>query len=77
MFQKKQSVLLVGALLSALPTSPLFAADNASGPVEIPSLTVTADPLGARSPDELIFPVSVLADEQLDDVEAIGNRRNA
>lgn len=70
MFQKKQSVLLVSALLSALPTSALFAADNASDSVEIPSLTVTADPLGARSPDELIFPVSVLADEQLDQKRA-------
>ncbi len=67
MFQKKQSVLLVGAILSALPASVVAAAENkADEPIEIPSLTVTADPLGARSPDELIFPVSVLADEALD-----------
>lgn len=64
MFQKKQSVLLVSALLAALPATA--AESSSSDAVEIPSLTVTADPLGARSPDELIFPVSVLADEALD-----------
>lgn len=66
MFQKKQSALLVSALLSSLPASPIMAENAAEEPIQIPSLTVTADPLGARSPDELIFPVSVLADEALD-----------
>ncbi|WP_438970511.1 TonB-dependent receptor [Methylophaga sp.] len=62
MFQKKQSVLLVSAFVSTLPIASL----QADEVIEIPSLTVTADPLGARSPDELIFPVSVLADKELD-----------
>lgn len=66
MFQKKQSVLLVSALLAALPATSPAAENSSSEAIEIPSLTVTADPLGARSPDELIFPVSVLADEELD-----------
>ncbi len=67
MFRKKQSALLISAVIASLPVSFVAAAENQTEQaVEIPSLTVTADPLGARSPDELIFPVSVLADEELD-----------
>ncbi len=66
MFQKKQTALLVGALLSTLPATSPAAAENTADVLEIPSLTVTADPLGARSPDELTFPVSVLTDAELD-----------
>lgn len=62
MFQKKQTALLVSALLSALPAASIAADDV----IEIPSLTVTADPFGARSPDELIIPVTVLSDEELE-----------
>ena len=66
MFQKNRSALLVSALLSGLPVTTINAAENDPNVVEIPSLTVTADPLGARSPDELTFPVSVLTDAELD-----------
>lgn len=67
MFRKKQSALLISAVIASLPASVFAAPANQSEePVEIPSLTVTADPLGARTPDELIFPVTVLADEELD-----------
>lgn len=63
MFTKNKLAVLLGAALAALPVAAM--AEDADV-VSIPSLTVTADPLGARSPDELILPVSVLADEELD-----------
>lgn len=66
MFNKKNTALMVGTAISALPISGLTAAETHADVIEIPSLTVTADPLGARSPDELTFPVSVLADAELD-----------
>lgn len=66
MFQKKQTALLVGALMSSLPAVSVAANQHSHDVIEIPSLTVTADPLGARGPDELTFPVSVLADAELD-----------
>ena len=63
MFTKNKLAVLLGAALAALPVA---ATAEEADVVSIPSLTVTADPLGARSPDELILPVSVLADEELD-----------
>lgn len=63
MFTEKKLVVLLGAALASLPMAAMAESDDS---VRIPSLTVTADPLGARSPDELILPVSVLADEELD-----------
>lgn len=65
MFNKKNTVLLVSSVLSTLPLSSPIAADTNADIIEIPSLTVTADPLGARSPDELVQPVSVLSGDEL------------
>ncbi|MDX1572809.1 MAG: TonB-dependent receptor [Methylophaga sp.] len=63
MFTPNKLAVLLGAALAAMP---LATTAEAADVVSIPSLTVTADPLGARSPDELILPVTVLADEELD-----------
>ncbi len=63
MFTPNKSAVLLGAALAAMP---LAATAEDTDAISIPSLTVTADPLGARSPDELILPVTVLADEALD-----------
>lgn len=63
MFTQKKLTVLLGA---ALVTLPMAATADTSDVVSIPNLTVTADPLGARTPDELILPVSVLANEELD-----------
>lgn len=63
MFTRNKLAALLGA---ALATAPFTAAAEDADVVSIPSLTVTADPLGARTADELILPVSVLADEELD-----------
>lgn len=65
MFNKKNTVLMVGTVLSTLPLSSPVAADTNDDVIEIPSLTVTADPFGARSPDELVQPVSVLSGDEL------------
>ncbi|MEX1200892.1 MAG: TonB-dependent receptor [Methylophaga sp.] len=63
MFTPNKLAVLLGAALAAMP---LAATAEDADVVKIPGLTVTADPLGARSPDELILPVTVLADEELD-----------
>ncbi len=63
MFTPNKLAVLLGAALAAMP---LAAMAEDTDVVKIPDLTVTADPLGARSPDELILPVTVLADEDLD-----------
>jgi len=63
MFTPNKLAVLLGAALAAMPLAAM--ADDANV-VKIPGLTVTADPLGARSADELILPVTVLADEELD-----------
>ncbi|MCX4190205.1 TonB-dependent receptor [Methylophaga sp. OBS3] len=64
--QKKLAVLLTAALASL----PVFAEAENAEPVSIPSLTVTADPLGARTPDELITPVTVLSGDELNQQRA-------
>ena len=65
MFNKKNTVLLVSSVLSTLPLSSSIAADTNADVIEIPSLTVTANPLGAKSPDELVQPVTVLSGDEL------------
>jgi len=67
MFIKKTTMALFGkALPIFLSFTSIAIADNQIPAIEIPSLIVTADPLGARSPDELIIPVTVLTGEELD-----------
>lgn len=67
MFDKKKITLLVGFALCAIPAvSPANAVNlESNDAIEIPSLTVTADPLGSRAPDELITPVTVLSGDEL------------
>lgn len=60
---KKIALLVSGAISAlAIPTS-IYAADAA--PLEIEKLTVTADPFGNRSEDELISAVTVVAGDEL------------
>jgi iron complex outermembrane receptor protein len=61
----KKTVLLASGAISALAIQqPAFAAEVE--PVEIKKLTVTADPLGGRTEDELISAVTVIAGDTLD-----------
>ncbi|AFJ01863.1 TonB-dependent receptor [Methylophaga frappieri] len=63
MFSQKKLVVLLSATLSGWPLAGLSDTENT---ITIPSLIVTADPLGNRDADDLITPVSVLADTKLD-----------
>ena len=63
--RKHPLTVLIGLVLSA--AGPVTAmADSDESPLEIPRILVTSDPLGDRSPDEIIRPVSVLSGNQLD-----------
>ena len=58
---KKPIVLLLAAALSPMASAVLAAEDT----VDIPRLVVTSDPLGNRTSDELIQPVTVIAGDEL------------
>ncbi len=59
--------VLISLALTGMVAAPLAAQTGPErGDEELPRLLVTADPLGNRSPDELIQPVSVLAGEELE-----------
>ncbi|MGY6631526.1 MAG: TonB-dependent receptor [Wenzhouxiangella sp.] len=59
--------LLISLALTGLVAAPLAAQTGPErGEEELPRILVTADPLGNRSPDELIQPVSVLAGDELE-----------
>ena len=63
---KKPLVVLLAAALSPM-ASVAFAAEDA---VDIPRLVVTSDPLGNRTSDELIQPVTVIAGDELNQKRA-------
>lgn len=63
---KKPLVVLLAAALSTM-ASVAFAAEDT---VDIPRLVVTSDPLGNRTSDELIQPVTVIAGDELNQKRA-------
>jgi iron complex outermembrane receptor protein len=64
----KKIALLVSGAISTLAYQHAAFADNA--PIEIDTITVTADPLGDRTEDELISAVTVLTGAELDNKKA-------
>lgn len=64
MFTKTRIAAVLGSVLASFSSHAV--ADSEQAAVVIPNITVTADPLGNRTADELILPVSVLADDELD-----------
>ena len=63
---KKPIVVLLAAALSPMASAVLAAEDA----VDIPRLVVTSDPLGNRTSDELIQPVTVIAGDELNQKRA-------
>lgn len=63
---KKPLVVLLAAALSPM-ASVAFAAEDT---IDIPRLVVTSDPLGNRTSDELIQPVTVIAGDELNQKRA-------
>lgn len=63
-FHTKRTMLLITAVLSPLVThQAVYAAGTES--IEMDRLTVTADPIGGRTEDELISAVTVISGEEL------------
>ncbi|MGY6586876.1 MAG: TonB-dependent receptor [Wenzhouxiangella sp.] len=59
--------LLISLALTGMVAAPLAAQTGPErGDEELPRILVTADPLGNRSPDELIQPVNVLTGDELE-----------
>lgn len=65
MFKKKPLPYLIGLSLAAASAQPALAQieDDADS---LPRLIVTSDPLGDRSPDQIIRPVSVITGDELE-----------
>lgn len=63
---KRPIVVLLAAALSPMASAVLAAEDT----VDIPRLVVTSDPLGNRTSDELIQPVTVIAGDELNQKRA-------
>jgi iron complex outermembrane receptor protein len=70
MFNKKPFASLLSAVMASMAAPVTLAGSQQQDLLEIPTLTVTADPLGARSPDELTNPVTVLGGLELDQKRA-------
>lgn len=63
MFTKTRMAVVLSSALASFSWNA--AADTDEAAVAIPNITVTADPLGNRTADELILPVSVLSGDEL------------
>lgn len=61
-----RSATLIAAVTTAVPGAALGQSDGAAESAEVPTLIVTADPLGNRGPDDLAQPTVVLRGDALE-----------
>ncbi len=63
MIRRNPLTCMIGLALGGLLVIPALAQDEET---EVPRIVVTADPLGDRTPDEIIRPISVLTGEEFE-----------